>query len=153
MRTFVIVILCVFTAVLSGCNNNNSISTIEKVVISSPDAPEAIGPYSQAILVGNTLYCSGQIAFDAKTGELVQSSIETEAKQVLENLGHVLSAADMSYSNVVKATVFLKDLNNYTAVNGVYAEFFGDKPPAREAVEVARLPRDANVEISLIAVK
>ncbi len=153
-RNFVLGCLVIGSILQFSCGNNyQAKSSIEKIIISSTDAPAAIGPYSQAVLVGNTLYCSGQIAFDVKTGELIQDNIEAEAKQVLKNLGAVLKAAEMDYDDVVKATVFLQDLNNYNAVNRVYAEFFGDKPPAREAVQVARLPRDANVEISLIAVK
>lgn len=153
-RYFGVVCLVVSLILQFGCGNNDQTeSSFKKIVISSVDAPAAIGPYSQAILVGNTLYCSGQIAFDVKTGELIQDNIEAETKQVLSNLGAVLKAAEMDYDDVVKATVFLQDLTDYNAVNSVYAEFFGDKPPAREAVEVARLPRDANVEISLIAVK
>jgi 2-iminobutanoate/2-iminopropanoate deaminase len=148
-----LILLAVTSAFIACSGDAPSERSSNKIVIATEDAPAAIGPYSQAILVGNTLYCSGQIAIDPKTGELVKGDIEAEARQVLQNLGAVLKAAEMGYDNVVKATVFLKDLNNYSAVNGVYAEFFGDSPPAREAVEVARLPKDVNVEISMIAVK
>ncbi len=149
-----LLILLAGTPAFIACSGDTlSERSSNKIVIATEDAPAAIGPYSQAILVGSTLYCSGQIAIDPATGELVDGDIEAEARQVLQNLGAVLKAADMGYDNVVKASVFLKDLNNYSAVNGVYAEFFSDRPPAREAVEVARLPKDVNVEISMIAVK
>jgi 2-iminobutanoate/2-iminopropanoate deaminase len=125
----------------------------EKSVISSPLAPAAIGPYSQAILVGNTLYCSGQIALDPATGKMAADNIQTETRQVLKNLGEVLRAAGMDYVNVVQATVYLADMNDYKMMNQTYAEFFKEKPPARAAVQVARLPREARVEIACIAVK
>lgn len=125
----------------------------QKSVIQSPEAPAAIGPYSQAIRVGNTLYCSGQIAIDPATGKMVSENIQTETRQVLKNLGAVLRAAGMDYSDVVQATVYLADMNDYKSMNEVYAEVFKDRPPARAAVQVARLPRDARVEIACIAVK
>ena len=103
--------------------------------------------------VGNTLYCSGQIAIDPETGELVNESIEVETKQVLENLGAVLKEAGMDFSDVVRATVFMSDIENYSKINSVYAQYFKDKPPARAAVEVANLPKYVNVEISCIAVE
>ena len=124
-----------------------------KTVISSPNAPKAIGPYSQAIMVGNTLYCSGQIAINPQTGELVTGSIEAETRQVLENLKAVLSEAGFDFDDVVRATVFMADINNYKRINQVYAEYFNEKPPARAAVQVAYLPKLVNVEISCIAVK
>lgn len=138
-----------------GCDteDDDNGATFTKTVISTPAAPAAIGPYSQAILAGNTLYCSGQIAIIPETGELIQNDIQAEAHQVLKNLGAVLKEAGMDYSNVVKATVFLKDLNDYSKVNDVYKEYFTENPPARAAVQVARLPKDVSVEISLIAVK
>ncbi len=148
-----LILLAVTPAFIACSGDTPSERSSNKIVIATEDAPAAIGPYSQAILVGSTLYCSGQIAIDPATGELAKGDIEAEARQVLQNLGAVLKAADMDYDNVVKASVFLKDLNNYSAVNGVYAEFFSERPPAREAVEVARLPKDVNVEISMIAVK
>ncbi len=126
---------------------------LERVVIASPDAPAAIGPYSQAIKVGNTLYCSGQIAIDPATNQLVTESIEAETEQVLKNLGAVLKAAGMDYSDVVSATVFMSNIENYSRINNVYAKYFSDQPPARAAVQVANLPRNANVEIACIAVK
>jgi len=125
----------------------------EKTVIKSPDAPAAIGPYSQAIMVGNTLYCSGQIAIDPATSKMLSESIQTETRQVLKNLGAVLRAAGMDYSNVVQATVYLADMNDYKVMNEIYGEFFKENPPARATVQVGRLPRDARVEIACIAVK
>lgn len=121
-------------------------------IIDSPNAPAAIGPYSQGILVGNTLYCSGQIALDPRTGELVQSDIEEETTRTLENLGAVLRSAGMAFRNVVHCTVYLTDINDYAQVNEVYARYFSESPPARVAVEVSALPRGARVEISCIAV-
>ena len=125
----------------------------EKTVIKTSEAPAAIGPYSQAIMVGNALYCSGQIALDPATGKMVTENIQAETRQVLKNLGAVLRAAGMNYSNVVQATVYLADLNDYKTMNEIYAEFFKENPPARAAVQVARLPRDARVEIACIAMK
>ncbi|MDX1530927.1 MAG: RidA family protein [Rhodothermales bacterium] len=122
-------------------------------IISSPDAPAAIGPYSQGLLAGNTLYCSGQIALHPKTGELLQGDIEEEAARALENLGAVLREAGLAYRNVVRCTVYLTDINDYAQVNEVYARYFSESPPAREALQVAALPRGARVEISCIAVR
>ncbi len=147
-KLFLISLLIIFVA----CNTQTE-SHIGKEVISSPDAPAAIGPYSQAIKVGNTLYCSGQIAINPETDELVNESIEAETKQVLENLGAVLREAGMDYSDVVRATVFMSDMENYKRINEVYGQYFTDNPPARVAVEVANLPKYVNVEISCIAVK
>jgi len=124
-----------------------------KEVISSVDAPDAIGPYSQAIKVGDMLFCSGQIAINPATGELVTDNIETETRQVLQNLKAVLNEAGMDFDDVVRATIFMSDINNYTKINEVYAEYFMDKPPARAAVQVVALPKLVNVEISCIAVK
>jgi len=124
-----------------------------KKVISTKNAPAAIGPYSQAILSNNTLYCSGQIAINPATGNLVMDNITTETSQVMQNISAVLTAADMDFSNVVKCSIFMKDMNDYAAINEVYAKSFGDNPPAREAVQVSVLPKNVNVEISVIAVK
>ena len=126
----------------------------EKRVIATADAPEAIGPYSQAIRAGNTLYLSGQIAIDPKTKKLMATAdIETQTKLVLDNLLAVLKADGMDMSHVVSTTVFLKDLNNFATMNAIYAGYFKTNPPARATVEVARLPRDVQIEISAIAVK
>ena len=127
--------------------------TAMKKIISTNNAPKAIGPYSQAVLAGNTLYCSGQIAIDPKSGALNTANITTETNQVMQNLEAVLLEAEMNFDNVVKCSIFLKDMKQYTDVNKVYVEYFGDNPPAREAVEVSVLPRNVNIEISLIAVK
>ena len=124
-----------------------------KKVISTKNAPAAIGPYSQAILSNNTLYCSGQIAINPTTGNLVMDNITAETNQVMQNILAVLTAADMDFSNVVKCSIFMKDMNDYAAINEVYAKSFGDNPPAREAVQVSVLPKNVNVEISVIAVK
>tara|TARA_B100000767_G_scaffold20779_1_gene18753 strand:+ start:553 stop:930 length:378 start_codon:yes stop_codon:yes gene_type:complete len=124
-----------------------------KIIINTQNAPTAIGPYSQAILSGNTLYCSGQIAINADTGNLVTENISLETNQVMKNILAVLRAADMNFENVVKCTIFMKDMNNYSAVNDVYAKSFPENPPAREAVQVSVLPKNVNVEISIIAVK
>ena len=123
-------------------------------VVATSDAPEAIGPYSQAIRAGNTLYLSGQIPIDPKTKQLMATAdIEAQTKLVLDNLKAVLKADGMDMSNIVSTTVFMKDLNNFGKMNAVYASYFPSNPPARATVEVARLPRDVQVEISAIAVK
>ena len=124
-----------------------------KKVINTKNAPKAIGPYSQAILSGNTLYCSGQIAINPDTGNLVTENITAETNQVMKNISAVLKAADMTFDNVVKCSIFMIDMSDYSAVNQEYAKFFSDNPPAREAVQVSVLPKNVNVEISIIAVK
>ena len=124
-----------------------------KKVIYTKNAPEAIGPYSQAILSNNTLYTSGQIAINPISGDLIMDSITNETHQVMKNLQAVLEAAEMNFSHVLKCTVFLKDMNQYADINSVYAEYFDEAPPAREAVQVSVLPKNVNVEISLIAHK
>ncbi len=128
-------------------------ASTRREIVNSPNAPAAIGPYSQAILAGNTLYCSGQIAFVPETGELLRGDVEEEAARALENLGAVLHAAGMSFRNVVTCTVYLIDINDYGQVNEVYARYFSESPPARETIEVSALPRGARVEISCIAVR
>ena len=122
-----------------------------KKVIYTKNAPEAIGPYSQAILSNNTLYTSGQIAINPNSGDLVMDSITNETHQVMKNLQAVLEAAEMNFSHVLKCTIFLKDMSQYADINSVYAEYFDKNPPAREAVQVSVLPKNVNVEISLIA--
>ena len=124
-----------------------------KEVIYSAQAPEPIGPYSQAIKVGNMLFLSGQVAIDRSTGQMVTGNITDETAQVMKNLSEVLQAAGMNFSHVVKSTIFLKDMNQFSLVNEVYGKSFSAQPPARETVEVSRLPKDVNVEISCIAVK
>lgn len=125
---------------------------MSKEVIYSPGAPEPIGPYSQAIKSGNMLFVSGQIAIDRSTGNMVTSDIAAETEQVMKNLSLVLSAAGMDFTHVVKCTIFLSDMNSFPTVNGVYGKYFSSAPPARETVEVRRLPKDVNVEISCIAI-
>ena len=122
-------------------------------VITTKNAPAAIGPYSQAILSNNTLYCSGQIAINPQTGDLVIDNITNETMQVMRNISEVLKAADMDFSNVVKSSIFMKDMNDYSEINKVYTMSFSEAPPAREAIEVSALPKNVNVEISVIAVK
>ena len=124
-----------------------------KEVVSTKEAPAAIGPYSQGIKVGTLLFLSGQISIDPKTNQMNSGSIEEQTKQALQNLDAVLRAEGMSMENIVNTTVFLKDVNDFGKMNTVYGTFFKDKPPARATVQVARLPRDALVEISAIASK
>ena len=124
-----------------------------KSVVYSATAPEPIGPYSQAIQVGNMLFMSGQVAIQKSTGNIITSSIEEETTQVMQNLADVLTAAGMDFSHVVKTTIFLKDMNSFSKVNEIYGKHFSQNAPARETVEVSRLPKDVNVEISCIAVK
>jgi len=126
---------------------------MSKKIISTAKAPAAIGPYSQAILAGDTLYCSGQIALDPQTGKLVMDSISIETEQIMKNIAEVLKVADMSFSNVVKCSIFMSSMDHYGEINEVYAQYFSDNPPAREAVAVKTLPKEVNVEISVIAVK
>ncbi|MCU0398302.1 MAG: RidA family protein [Cyclobacteriaceae bacterium] len=126
---------------------------MSKSVVYSEYAPEPIGPYSQAIQSGNMLFVSGQIAIDRITGDLVTGNIPDETRQVMKNLEAVLKAAGMNFSHVVKCSIFLKDMNNFPVVNEIYGQYFASSPPARETVEVSRLPKDVNVEISCIAVK
>ncbi len=128
-------------------------AVIERTRIKTQQAPAAIGPYSQAVLVGDTLYCSGQIAIDPKTGGMITGGIEAETERVLENLGAVLRAAGFDYQNVVRCSVYLADINDYAQVNEIYARYFSAFPPARDAMQVAALPRGARVEISCIAVR
>lgn len=125
-----------------------------KKTIQSPKAPAPIGPYSQAVLAGNTLYVSGQIAIEPATGKMIEGSIADEAQRVLENISAILEAAGMDKSHVVKCTIFLRNMDDFQQVNQVYARYFeGIDPPARETVEVSALPARANVEISCIAVR
>jgi 2-iminobutanoate/2-iminopropanoate deaminase len=121
------------------------------VTISTEKAPKAIGPYSQAIKTGGMVYCSGQIPIDPAVGDVVAVSVEDQTRQAISNLSNVLEAAGSSLSKVVKTTVFISDMNDFAAINGVYAEMFGDAKPARACVQVARLPKDVKVEIEAIA--
>ena len=124
-----------------------------KETIFTTHAPSPIGPYSQAIKANSILFVSGQIALNPETNELVTHNIEQETRQVMLNIGEILKTAGMNYHNIVKTSIFLKDMNNFAKVNEIYGHFFTGQYPARETVEVARLPKDANVEISVIAVK
>ncbi|MEJ8757598.1 RidA family protein [Pontibacter sp. H259] len=122
-------------------------------IVNSQQAPAPIGPYSQATMANGVLYVSGQIPLNQQTGELVTGSIEEETHMVMKNLQFILSEAGMDFSNVVKCSIFVKDLNNFGKINETYGSYFTSNPPARETVEVSRLPKDVNVEISCIAVK
>ena len=126
---------------------------MSKKAIQILNAPAPVGPYSQAILSGKTLYVSGQIPLNPETGSLEIDSIENATHRVLKNIGKLLEAAEFQFQDVVKCSIFLKDLNDFAAVNGIYASYFPGIPPARETVQVARLPLDVNIEISCIAVK
>jgi 2-iminobutanoate/2-iminopropanoate deaminase len=120
--------------------------------VHTKDAPAAIGPYSQAVIANGMVYCSGQVAIDPATGALLSGDVQLQTRQVLNNLSAVLKAAGADFSTVVKTTVFLKSMDDFSAMNEVYAEIFGDNRPARAAVEVSRLPKDVDVEIDAIAV-
>ncbi|AVX29679.1 MULTISPECIES: RidA family protein [unclassified Carboxydocella] len=122
-----------------------------KEIISTTAAPQAIGPYSQAVKVGNLLFCSGQIPIDPVTGQLVTGDIQTQTRRVLDNIKGLLEAAGSSLDKVVKATVFIKDMNQFATINEIYATYFTANPPARSLVEVARLPKDVDIEIEVIA--
>jgi 2-iminobutanoate/2-iminopropanoate deaminase len=124
-----------------------------KKIIFTENAPAPIGPYNQAVLKGNTLYTSGQIAINPATGELTTETIEVETEQVMQNMKAVLEAAGMSFENVVKTTIFIMDMNDFGKINTVYGSYFNEKTaPARETVQVACLPKNVNVEISMIAI-
>jgi 2-iminobutanoate/2-iminopropanoate deaminase len=125
-----------------------------KKIIFTEKAPAPIGPYNQAVLVGNMLYTSGQIAINPLTNELVLENIETETKQVMENLKAVLEATEMTFENVIKVSIFISDMNNFSKINTIYGAYFNEATaPARETVQVAGLPKNVNVEISAIAIK
>ena len=126
---------------------------MSKTVINSSKAPAPIGPYSQAIWVKDTLYVSGQIAIDQATSAMVHESISKETEQVMTNLGYILEEVGLTFDHVVKCSIFISDMDNFKEINAVYGKYFTDTPPARETVEVSRLPKDVNVEISCIAVK
>lgn len=125
-----------------------------KKIINTPNAPAPIGPYNQAILIGNTLYISGQIPIDPATGNLVEGDIKNETKQCMENLKAILTEAGMTFENVVKTSIFIKDMHQFSEINAVYGTYFNQETaPARETVEVANLPKFVRVEIAMIAVK
>ena len=125
-----------------------------KKIITTTNAPAPIGPYNQAVLAGNTLYISGQIPIDPKTGDLVSGNIKKETEQSMQNLKAILTEAGMTFENVVKSSIFVKDMHQFSQINEVYGAYFdADTAPARETVEVANLPKFVNVEISMIAIK
>jgi 2-iminobutanoate/2-iminopropanoate deaminase len=122
-----------------------------KEIIQTNNAPKAVGPYSQAVKTGDLLFCSGQIPLDPRSGAIVPGGIREQTKQVMENIGAVLSEAGLSFDSIVKATCFLKDMGDFGEFNEVYGSFFSEDPPARECVEVSRLPKDVRVEVSVIS--
>ncbi len=126
---------------------------MEKKIIRTNNAPAPIGPYSQAVLFGNMLYISGQIAFEPQSGDLILDNIQAETKMVMENLKAILTEAGMDFSNVLKTSIFLMDMGQFGSVNEVYGSYFSENPPARETIQVAGLPKGVNVEISMIAGK
>ena len=124
-----------------------------KKIINTTEAPKAIGPYSQAVLINNMLFCSGQIAIDAKSGLLLTNNTEEETIQIMKNITSILHESNMDLSDIVKCTIFLKDMKIYEDFNKVYSTYFDENSPARETVQVSRLPKDVNIEISVIAIK
>jgi 2-iminobutanoate/2-iminopropanoate deaminase len=141
--------LVAIASLLAGCQQ----PLLDRETISTDKAPAAIGPYSQAIRVGNRLYLSGQIGIDPATGQIAKGGIEGQTHQALKNLGAILESAGFSFNDVVQAQVFLADLNDYAKMNAVYRTYFDESFPARAAVQVARIPRDARVEIMMVAVR
>jgi 2-iminobutanoate/2-iminopropanoate deaminase len=126
-------------------------ATMEKTIINTPNAPAPIGPYNQAVKYGNMLFISGQVAIDPQNGNLIEGDVQAETKQVMKNLEAILTAAGMSFSNVLKTSIFLMDMGQFTLVNEVYGSYFPTNAPARETVQVAGLPRGVKVEISMVA--
>ena len=124
-----------------------------KNIVKTTNAPAPIGPYSQAVKSGNTLYTSGQIAINPKTGKLEMDSIELETHQVMNNMKAVLNEANMNFDNVVKTSIFILNMDNFSRINEIYGQYFTNNFPARETIEVVRLPKDVNLEISMIAIK
>jgi len=122
-----------------------------KKIVKTKNAPAAIGPYSQAVVHQNIIYCSGQIALNPKTMEIVNDDVEQQTRQVMQNIEHVLLDAGSSFGKVLKCSIFLSDMNDFSVVNKIYGDYFPENPPARETVEVSRLPKDVKIEISCIA--
>ena len=143
------ILIVAIASLLAGCQQ----PLLDRETISTDKAPAAIGPYSQATRVGNRLYLSGQIGIDPATGRIVEGGIEEQTHRAMKNLGAVLESAGFSFDDVVQTQVFLADLNDYTAMNSVYKAYFDETFPARAAVQVARIPRDALVEITMVAVR
>ncbi|MBX7240190.1 MAG: RidA family protein [Bacteroidia bacterium] len=125
---------------------------MKKQIIHTSKAPSPIGPYSQAVRAGNTLYVSGQISIDPVSGELILSTLDNETHQVMANIGAILESQGLTFGNVVKSSIFLRNMDDFAKVNQIYGEYFKEFAPARETVQVSRLPKDVNVEISVIAV-
>lgn len=137
-------------------NNENGVINYKNMnkIIFTPKAPAPIGPYSQAVKAGNTLYISGQIPLDATTNKLILDSIENQTKMVMENIKYILESENMNFTDVVKATIFITNMDNFQKINEVYSNYFPENyAPARETVQVSRLPKDVDVEISVIAIK
>jgi 2-iminobutanoate/2-iminopropanoate deaminase len=128
------------------------VSAPKKQIILTKDAPQPIGPYSQAVQVGNLLFCSGQVALDAKTGQVSSPDVEGQTRKVMENVAAVLQAGGSAFDQVVKTTIFLKSMNDFPKVNEIYGAYFKADPPARSTVEVSRLPKDVLVEVEVIAI-
>ena len=126
---------------------------MKRQIVATEAAPKAVGPYSQAVWAGDLLFCAGQIPLEPATGNMVPGGITEQATRVLENIRGLLKSQGLDFGNVVKATVFLSDMNNFTAMNEVYAKFFTKEPPARSTIQVARLPKDALVEIEVVAAR
>ena len=146
--------LAIFFIALAYNTFNNKNKTDMKRIVNTSNAPKPIGPYNQAVISGDLMFISGQVAFDPNTDELVLDDIQSETKQVMKNLKSILEEANLSFDNVVKTTIFLSDMNDFQQVNEVYGSYFSnDQAPARETVEVSRLPKDVNIEISMIAYK
>lgn len=152
-RILIFAVTVVVTACAAPDDTDADASSRERQAITTDDAPAAIGPYSQAVQVGHTLYLAGQIGLDPETEALVEGGVEAETQQAMDNLQAVLEAAGFSMADVVDAQVFLVDLDEFDAMNAVYGSYFEDAPPARAAVQVARLPRDARIEIKLTAAR
>lgn len=134
-----------------GTLHSPSEAIMETTIIATTEAPQAIGPYSQAVRAGDYLFLSGQIALNPETGELITESFEGQVRRVFQNIHAVLKAAGVDFAHVAKTTVFLKDMGKFAEMNGIYAEYFPKNPPARSAVEVARLPKDVDIEVEVIA--
>ena len=146
--------MCGLLSLLQQCSfesKNTTNTPMEKKIIFTNDAPAPIGPYSQAVKIGSTLYCSGQIALDS-AGNMHNESIESETRQVMQNISVLLKTADMDFRNIVKTTIFITNMDDFAKINTIYAESFTSDFPARETVQVSALPKGANVEISVIAV-
>jgi len=136
---------------LEACSTLIKLARMKKI-ISTNDAPAAVGPYSQAVRVGSTLYCAGQIPLDPKSGQIVSQDISAQARRVLDNIAAVLKAEGLTFENIVKTTIFLTDLADFQTVNEIYASYFKKAPPARSTVQVPALPKGARIEIEAIAV-